>query len=149
MAIDEPAQQLYIEQLQRDIRRLDGRIDNLATTLAVSPTNEVRELDTPFLISNEHYTLVIYTIELETTSSLLNPEDVTVTLLTTGDSEDIDQVQNEIFLFSEQLLGLSINLNTKSNQHLITIISPGDYVKLVKSGDGNVVVKQSVELVLK
>lgn len=147
MALDEPAQQLFIEQLQRDIRRLDGKIDNLQTTLIVSPTNELRELDIPFTISNDNYTLVIYTIELEVTFSLVSTQEITVDLLSDAENPPTTS-QGNVKLEGDQGLGLSVTTTIKQRQQLVALIPPGNHLLLQTSGTGIATIINQLELVL-
>lgn len=147
MMIDQNAQQLFIEQLQRDIRRLDGKVDNLQTTLIVSPTNEVREFEIPFVISYDNYTLVIYTLELEVTFSLVSTQEITVDLLSDAENPPTTS-QGNVKLEGDQGLGLSVTTTIKQRQQLVALIPPGNHLLLQTSGTGTATIINQLELVL-
>lgn len=147
MMIDQNAQQLFIEQLQRDIRRLDGKVDNLQTTLIVSPTNEVREFEIPFVISYDNYTLVIYTLELEVTFSLVSTQEITVDLLSDAENPPTTS-QGNVKLEGDQGLGLSVTTTIKQRQQLVALIPPGNHLLLQTSGTGTATLINQLELVL-
>lgn len=147
MTIDDNAQQFWIDQLKRDIRRLDGRIDNLQDKLIVWPTNEARQLDTVFSMGNDSPAFVAYVVELDVTAPLLSSQDVRVRLL--HDEQTTPTTQDgEAYLKSAQLAGLSlVSLNTISRQVIVAWIPAGHNVLLSTSGAGTATLISSTELV--
>lgn len=108
-------------------------LDRLPRTVRL--ISDARNLDTAFQISLNNPCLVLYTIELEVQSSLLNSQNISVEVFSDSNPSPLISL-GQIKLETSQLLGLSMTLNTKKRQQLVAYVQPGDYLKLVTSGTG-------------